>query len=747
MPLKRILSLVIGLLLLAACQPAVEPGLGPVSEYEPIEPVNREPLPEWTPVPQTIEESAVEIQIPESPVLEAVPTLGPTLVPIGVYFYESSGLNLPHPLIWEVDDSEPGRTTFIDSEMEIFVSTSTQYAGDAPTYEELLEILYVDGEVEADRDLTAVLDGLIIQEEEWSFGEEYRAQAALGEVENEGISGWVIYAEYGPRVFIMTAWGDLDRLQARSATLETMLNQATFGQASLYGLSRDETLVRLGGMPRNESLDPALTEGGVSGYIGLLYRGLVRLTPELQVVPDLAETWSVSSDGTVYTFTLRENLTFADGTPITASSVVESWERATDPKVESSTAATYLGEIVGVAERVAGEAESISGLNVIDDRTLEVTLDGSKPYFLAKLTYPTSFIVDITSVDEEDDEWVYAPNPSGPYTFRDVREGEVIIFERNEAYHSPPAIPFLTYLIGGGGSSISLFESGEIDIAFLGGEFAKEVRRTDNPLNANWQSTTSMCTSYVALNNTLPPFDDVNVRLAFALAVDKERQNEIGSDGLDIVAETVLPPAMAGHSQTLVDRLLAERTFDTDAAVAALEASSYGADLPEIVLFDRGSGLGDNDYLNSLISTWEETLGVTIAVENIDFFQSNQVIRELDGHIMAGGWCADYPDPENFLDILFHSESEFNAIRYANSEFDGLLEAARVELDPSQRLALYQQAETLLLDDVGVIPLNFGQSDVLVSPRVKGYTLPVMSGVQMADVLSLDPLDAEEAGE
>src|SRR5688572_24207692 len=146
-----------------------------------------------------------------------------------------------------------------------------------------------------------------------------------------------------------------------------------------YGVDRDNALVLLDSEP--DSLDPAIWLFGADGIVGDLFSGLVRLGADMTPVPELAESWDISGDGTVYTFHLRENAVFHDGKPVTANDVKFSWERAVSPEVNSLVAMTYLNDIVGAQAVADGEAEEISGLRVVDDHTLEVTIDGPKPYF------------------------------------------------------------------------------------------------------------------------------------------------------------------------------------------------------------------------------------------------------------------------------------------------------------------------------------------------------------------------------
>ena len=163
----------------------------------------------------------------------------------------------------------------------------------------------------------------------------------------------------------------------------------------------NQALVYSGGESTNlREYDPATTYGSGDKRV---FSGLVSFDPHLNLTPDLAETWEVSDDGTVYTFHVRQNARFHDGRFVTVQDVIYSWERAASPALASFTVLTYLGDIVGVREMAAGQAEHISGLKMVDDLTLQVTLDAPKPYFLLKLTFPTAFVVDKKNVETGED--------------------------------------------------------------------------------------------------------------------------------------------------------------------------------------------------------------------------------------------------------------------------------------------------------------------------------------------------------
>jgi ABC-type transport system substrate-binding protein len=192
---------------------------------------------------------------------------------------------------------------------------------------------------------------------------------------------------------------------------------------------------------------------------------------------------------------------------------------------------------------------------------------------------------------------------------------------------------------------------------------------------------------------------------------------------------------MPGYDVALAEEQAATIN-NIEAAQAALAASAYADGLPPIIISAGGFGDSDRDDLNAMIEMWREALGAEVSVEFLDPIDFKELLDEERGHMVSYGWCADYPDPENFLDVLYYSNSEFNVGGYTNPEVDVLLAQARVELDVATRLGLYQQIERLLLEDAAAIPLSHGVSDVLVNERVSGYVLSPM-GARIMPLLSL----------
>jgi len=478
-----------------------------------------------------------------------------------------------------------------------------------------------------------------------------------------------------------------------------------------------------GGDP--STLDPALTQDATSaGYIVEIFSGLVTLDWDLEVVPDIAESWALSDDGTTYTFHLRHDVKFHDGKPVTAQDFKYSIERACDPAIGSVVADTYLGDIVGCQAKLRGEADKVSGVQVVDDHTLQITIDSPKAYFLAKLTYPTAFVVDQENVESPRHPWTDRPNGTGPFRLAEYELGLRIVLERNEFYYGTPkpALERVNFLLAGG-SPMTMYETGGLDAVSVGMADIERVLDPSNPLNKELSITLpTLSLFYIGFNVQKPPFDDQKVRQAFNYAIDRDKYVEVVKK-TQVEAEGILPPGMPGYNENLKGY-----SYDPERARQLIAESRYGdtINLPEITLSVSGGGGSPARQVAAIVEMYKQNLGVDIAIQQTEWATYLQDLRahryQMFG--LTSGWIADYPDPQSFLDILFHSESRNNDTDYSNPEVDRLLEEARVEQNYEKRMAIYQQVEEMILEDAPIVPLTHDADYWLTKPYVKGMIYP-----------------------
>jgi ABC-type transport system substrate-binding protein len=316
--------------------------------------------------------------------------------------------------------------------------------------------------------------------------------------------------------------------------------------------------------------------------------------------------------------------------------------------------------------------------------------------------------------------WTLTPNGTGPFKIAEWELGTQIILEPNtDFYLDPkPAVSKVTYILSGG-SSFVMYENDEVDVTGVGINNIESVRDPSNPLSEEYHQSDSLDVFYIGFNVNEPPFDDPDVRRALSMAVDKEFLANDFLEELVVPAPGILPPAMPGHNEDLQGH-----DFDPEAAKDLLDETGKADELNGLKILTSGQGAAPSDILQAVVAMWQENLGVTIEIEQEDFGLFLSDIDEGNFTMFSLGWVADYPDPQNFLEIKFHTDSANNETGYSNSEVDDLLDQAKSEADETTRTGLYQEAEQKIVDDAPWIPLYHGTASYLVKPWVTGYETP-----------------------
>ena len=505
------------------------------------------------------------------------------------------------------------------------------------------------------------------------------------------------------------------------------------------------------------TLDPHLVTDTTSAAIVVeVFSGLVALNTSLVLVPDIAKSWTI--DGNTYTFKLREDVRFHNGKPVTAHDFKWSLERAAAPKTASPVADTYLNDIVGAMDYIEGNADEITGIRVIDNLTLQIEVDAPKAYFLAKLTYPTAYVLDRDVVEVGGRNWwVSDPVGTGPFKLKEYRIGERIVLERNDDFYREPAKVDSIFMNLAGGQAMAMYENDEIDITGVSLFDLDRVLDPEEPLNKELVvAPPGFSVSYIGFNtnpivNGLEnPLSDRKFRQALNHAVDKDLiATEVLSE-LVQPAYSILPPRFPGYNPDVVGL-----RFDPELAVRLVGESAYpyflanleegaayydlaqellsanpnaGSGTPRVVITVPGTGGSIGLDLEVIIEMWRQTLGLVVDIQQVEWATYLEDLDRKRFQAFAGlGWSADYPDPQDFLDILFHSESSINHNGYNNPDVDAILEDARIEQDPVARVLLYHQAQDIILDDAAWVPLWFtGDRYALIKSSVKGYQLTPM---------------------
>ena len=467
----------------------------------------------------------------------------------------------------------------------------------------------------------------------------------------------------------------------------------------------DDKVLRLVGQAW-EGLDPH-TEDYTSEYVYELYSGLVSVAPDMSLMPDLAERWTVSEDGRIYTFHLHPDATFHDGRQVTANDVQYSFERAVRQEAYGSD--IFLADVTDIT--------------VLDDATIQITLQQAAADFLPKLSYRSTFIVDRYNVEGGED-WESAPNGTGPFKFTYHEADEILWLSRFDEYHREPAKVAALHFNLRGCDGYVLYRNGVIDLYKVPWWIVDDIP-VGHPLTGQLQRGPSQLhLSSLSFDTTKAPFDDRNVRLALNYAIDRANLPTVTAPRVgDLPAYGILPPSMPGY-----DPGLEGYRYDMDKARLLLAKSKYAGDLPPITFYwYRAPGAVEF----AILDAWRE-LGLTVQVEVVaGGWTDYSAARKEQNYAVAGiNWLADYPEASTFLGDLYHTDSSFNRdyfLGYSNPMLDLIMDYARAEKDETTRLEFYRLAERVILADAPSVPISHNEDlFYLVKPNVSGVPLAAM---------------------
>jgi len=485
------------------------------------------------------------------------------------------------------------------------------------------------------------------------------------------------------------------------------------------------------------TMDPHLVTDGTSyGIVIEIFSGLVKLGADTSnpFEPDLAESWSVLEGGTVYEFKLRNDLKFSNGDPVTAQDFKWSFERAAHPDTASTVAEEFLGDIVGIQDIVDGNASSASGIEVIDERTLRLIIDAPKAYFIAKLTYPTAFVLNKNNVESLGRNWSDEPVSTGPFILKEYRIGQRIRLARNDNFWGRTAYLDEVVFNLAGGVSMAMYENDEIDITSVGLADLERVQDPTEEINKDLvEVPPNFAVSYVGFNTNEAPFDDANFRQALNHAVDKQLIADQVFSNLVKPAYGIIPPGFPGFSNDIKGL-----EFDAQLAKDLLAQSAYADPVtrPRIVLTVPGTGGSPGLTTEVIADMWRQNLGIEIEIQQVEWATYIQDLHR--GRLQAWSglsWQADYPDPQTFIDVLFRSNSAINYGGYANDKVDQYVVDAQTEQDATKRVEYYNNAEQIVISEAAWLPLWWGvDSKSLVKPWVKDYQFSSLTIAKFKDV-------------
>jgi oligopeptide transport system substrate-binding protein len=489
-----------------------------------------------------------------------------------------------------------------------------------------------------------------------------------------------------------------------------------------------EAVLHRGNAGEPETLDQAHTSINIEEFILKdLYEGLTIYDASGKIVPGVAESWKVSDDGTVYTFKIRPNAKWSDGSPVTAEDFVFSYRRVEDPK----TAAGYANILYPIknAQKVnKGELPVDQlGIKAVDDKTLEITLEQPTPFFLELLAHQTALPVSKASVEKNGAKFVQPGImvSNGAFKLQSHVPNDSLTVVKNPEYWDAANVKLdkvIFYPIDDQAASVRRFEAKEIDLVY--NFSADQIDRLRKTYGDDVHVSPTLATYYYAFDSRNPPFNDVRVRRALSMAVDRDFLAKEIYSGSQLPAYSMVPPGITSYGEPSKADFASESQIDReDEAVKLMKEAGYGEGGKPLDINIRYNTNPNHERVATAVADmWKNTFGAKVTLQNLDVASHYAYLQEGGKFDVArAGWVADYADAENFLALNVSTNKTFNYGKFNNPEYDALMAQSYKERDPAARSKILHEAEALLMKEQPVAPL-LTQADLwLVSDRVKGW--------------------------
>ncbi|GHO58953.1 peptide ABC transporter substrate-binding protein [Ktedonobacter robiniae] len=525
-------------------------------------------------------------------------------------------------------------------------------------------------------------------------------------------------------------------------------NSGGNGSSSGSKLSDDKQVYVIpeSGLSDLATLDPALSTDAPSiGAIDLMFTGLVQLDDNLKVYGELAQSWTTSSDGLTWTFKLRPGIKFNDGNPITADDVIFSIDRALKPELKSTVAPAYLSLVKDSDKRFAGKVPTLinDSLFAPDPSTVKIVTSQNAQYFLDALTYPTSYVVEKSFVQKYGDtdflKHLSEGSCSGPYQLEKYTSGKQVSFVPNNSYWAGKAqLKKVVYAFyKDPQTAYKAYKTNQLDNAGVPTANLDEARALPNK---QFRQVPQLTIDYFAMNYLAKPFNNIKIRQAFALAVDKSAIEKNINKGARLATNHIIPQGMPGYypdlkgpagvTSTKGDKTLAKQLFQQGMQEENYTLSNFPA--ISVTVASSGSQSAKNLF-EFAQQQWKDTLGVTVTINDEDFNKRLDDVSNTVGNgklqMWFAAWGADYPDPEDWTTLLFGAGSSNNSLNYGmgtsktvatQKQIQDLMLKADVNQNATERISQYNQIEQQMVDDVAWMPVDQRTLSYVLKPCVKG---------------------------
>jgi len=511
---------------------------------------------------------------------------------------------------------------------------------------------------------------------------------------------------------------------------------ATIGAGCQKGpKAADEQVIKYNLGVEPETLDPAKQTGIPEFNVLLQYmEGLTRIGPDGKPQPGMAESWETSEDGITWTFHLRDGVVWSNGDPVTAQDFEFAWKRALAPE----TAADYAyqlyyiknGETYNAGECAAEEV----GVKAIDDKTLEVQLEAAAPYFLSLTAFPTLMPVPKAVVEANESWWAEADTliANGPFKMTVWEHNSKIEFVPNEDYWDKDALKLdklVYYMVEEASTELTMFETGEVD--YGDNPPLPEIDRLKE--EGILKTTTLLGTYYYIFNCEKPPLDDVKVRKALTLAIDRKNICENVTKGGQVPALAFVPyeiPDWKDGSDFREEGGDYYEDADLEQAKKLLEEAGYpdGQGFPEIeILYNTSEG--HKAIAEAIAEMWKQNLGIkNVSLTNQEWKVYLATRDEGTFQIARAGWIGDYLDPMTFLDMWVTGGGNNNTF-WGDPEYDRLVGEAKRVTDPKERSKIMHDLEDILMENMPVGPIYYYVDLYVMKDHVKDVYISALGPI------------------
>ena len=499
-----------------------------------------------------------------------------------------------------------------------------------------------------------------------------------------------------------------------------------------FAQEKEKEIPKRGGVYRRplefspKTFDPALCADMYAVIIiQQVFDGLVQFDKDLNVIPAIADSWRISTDGLIYSFSLRKGVKFHNGREVTAKDFVYSFTRIIDPDTQS-TSSDFFARILGAREFMDRKAKAVKGLADPDPYTLKITL--SEPYtpFMSILAMKGAKVVPREEVEKSEVQFGKTPVGTGPFRFVSMKEGEEIVLESNPFYfEGRPFLDKIIFKIFHGSPMeeiLRVFRSGDLEDSPV--PFQKSAELTESKQYTILQKPI-LSLRFYGLNCQFGPLKNKNVRKAINFSVPKEEVGREVLKGMANLTDRIIPLGMPGYRPGKP-----ASGYQPSKARQLLREAGYpeGKGLPLIDFWSAARSDWVVKELDLMKSTLSEN-GIPLKIQyETQWPKFQELLSTKKAPMFMYAWYADFPDPDNFLGTLFHSRSRYNYTAYSNSEVDRLIDQAKTERDYLKRMQMYRTIEELVLEDAPIVPMVNHLFQWAFQPYVKGIELSPLGG-------------------